>query len=229
MSILIWFMMALPISADAGSFNDVRAEDSLFGSISGVLAPVFAPAGFGDWQAAGSLITGFIAKEVVVGTMNQIYVDEAVVADVADGEAAEESAAEEEAEEPTTFGEDIGGIVISFGEAAVLTVQETVNIVPRTVNVIPGINMPEADFLGAGEEEEDASDLENALTSAFSPLAAVAFNVFVLLYVPCMVAVAAMRQEFGLRWTLYQVVYTVGLAWLAAVIVYQGGRLLGLG
>ncbi len=60
-------------------------------------------------------------------------------------------------------------------------------------------------------------------------MAAVAFNVFVLLYIPCMASVAAMRHEFGVRWMTYQIVYTLVLAWAMAVIVYQGGLLLGLG
>lgn len=223
-AIILWFLLAIPATTGAGEFNDIRAEDSLFGTVSSAIAPIFAPAGFGDWQAAGSLITGFIAKEVVIGTMNQIYVDEAV-GNV--GAAAGTEGAEEEV--MPTFGEDVGEILMTFGEAAVLTVQETVNIVPRTVNIIPGVGMAEADFLGAEEDDEDNTRLEGALTNSFTPLAAVAFNVFVLLYVPCMVAVAAMRHEFGTRWMLYQAGYTTALAWVAAVIVYQGGLLLGLG
>ncbi len=38
-----------------------------------VMAPIFAPLGFGTWEAASSLITGVIAKEIVVGTMGEIY------------------------------------------------------------------------------------------------------------------------------------------------------------
>ncbi|MBL8120911.1 MAG: ferrous iron transporter B, partial [Anaerolineae bacterium] len=71
--------------------------------------------------------------------------------------------------------------------------------------------------------------LESALTQVFSPLAAVAFAVFVLLYTPCMVAIAAVRHEFGGRYALYQIIYTFAVAWVGAVIVYQGGTLLGLG
>jgi ferrous iron transport protein B len=56
----------------------------------------------------------------------------------------------------------------------------------------------------------------------------VAFNVFVLLYVPCMAATAAMRHEFGWRWMWVQVAYTLALAWVAAVLVFQVGRLLFL-
>ncbi len=213
-SIVIWLLMAMPVGGD-GSFNDVAPEDSVFGTVSEAASPIFAPAGFGDWQASGSLITGFIAKEVVVGTMSQIYVGE--------------GGAEEEAEPTPTVFDDLRFIGTSFAEATVLTVQEVVNIVPRTVNIIPGISLPEADFLGAAGEEEDTTELESALTQVFTPLAAVAFTVFVLLYTPCMVTVAAMRQEFGTRFMLYQVAYTFAIAWLAAVIVFQGGTLLGLG
>ncbi len=214
-SVIIWLLMALP-AGSTGSFNDVAPEDSLFGTMAEALSPIFAPTGFGNWQAAGSLVTGFIAKEVVVGTMSQIYVGE-------------EDSPPEEAEPAPTFAEDVTFIGTSFAQAAVLTVQEMVNIIPRTVNIVPGVNMPEADFLGTGDEAEDTSALETALTQVFTPLAAVAFTVFVLLYTPCMVTVAAMRQEFGTRFMLYQIAYTFAVAWLGAVIVYQGGMLLGLG
>lgn len=214
-SIVIWFLMATPATTTSGSFNDVAPEESVFGTVSEIVSPVFAPAGFGDWQASGSLITGFIAKEVVVGTMSQIYVGE-------------EEAVEQTEPVPTLL-DDLGEIGSSFVDATVLTTQELVNIVPRTVNIIPGVSMAEADFLGAGGEEDDTTALEAALMSVFTPLAALAFTVFVLLYTPCMVTVAAMRQEFGTRFTLYQIAYTFVIAWLAAVIVYQGGTLLGIG
>lgn len=221
-SIVIWLLMAIPVGADAGSFNDVPAEDSVLGTLGGAVATVFAPAGFGTWEASSSLVTGVLAKEIVVGTMAVIYVPDAVVE-------------EEATEEPTTFLEDVGGAVVSFGEAAVLTVQETLNIIPRTINLVPGVEIAEFDFFGAKEEEEDTSHLEAALVASFTEsagsaeagkIAAVAFNVFVLLYVPCMVAVAAMRQEFGGYWMWAQIGFTLVLAWVAAVLVFQVGQLL---
>lgn len=226
-SIGLWLLMAIPISADAGSFNDVPAENSIFGTVSGAIAPIFAPAGFGNWQASGSLITGFLAKEVVVGTMNQIYVEEA-------GDAPEEGV-EDEVEEASSFGKDLSGAVVGFGEAVALTVQEIINIVPRTISLIPGVALDDVNFFPGEEEEENTTDLEAALIESFeesagSPaagtIAAVAYNVFVLLYVPCMVAVAAMRQEFGSRWMWTQIGYTMVLAWVAAVVVFQIGKVL---
>ncbi len=215
-SVGVWLLSAMPANFDLSRFNAVEPQESTFGAVSGAIAPVLAPAGFGDWQAAGSLITGFIAKEVVIGTMSQIYGVETVEAETTD------------APTPTLL-EDVGEIVTTFGQSLVLTGQEFVNIVPRTVNIIPGVAMPEANFLGIEAEEEDTSALGYALTGAFTPLSAVAFMVFILLYTPCMTTTAAMRHEFGTRWTLYQLGYTTLIAWAGAVIVYQGGLLLGLG
>ncbi len=75
-SIALWLLMAIPAHQDKGPFNEVQAGDSLFGRISGLLAPVFEPAGFGTWQTTGSLMTGILAKEVIVSTMSQIYAEE---------------------------------------------------------------------------------------------------------------------------------------------------------
>jgi ferrous iron transport protein B len=193
-SIILWFLMSIPWGVE-------NPRDSLFGKASAVIAPIFAPAGFGNWEASGSLVTGFVAKEVVVGTMSQIYVGEAE---------------EEEAEEPTTFFQDLGEIVVGFVEA-------TVDTVKMTLSIIPGVNL-----MGEEEGEEDTALIE-ALRERFTPLSAVAFNVFVLLYIPCMVAIAAQRHEYGTRWMLFNAGYLTALGWVVATIVYQGGRLLGLG
>ena len=48
-------------------------EDSLYGTVAQGVAPAFAPAGFGSWQASSALLTGFVAKEVVVGNMAQSF------------------------------------------------------------------------------------------------------------------------------------------------------------
>jgi ferrous iron transport protein B len=67
-SVMIWLMSY----AGPGGF-DVKMDDSFLAMIGGVLAPILAPLGFGSWQAGASLITGFLAKEVVVSAMNIIY------------------------------------------------------------------------------------------------------------------------------------------------------------
>jgi ferrous iron transport protein B len=151
-------------------------------------------------------VTGFVAKEVVVGTMAQVYgVEEA----------------EEEAE-PTTFFEDVGEIVTSFVGATVDTI--------KSIPLIVGINLFEE------EEEAEPTDLMVAVGEGFEQssnghgaLASLAFMVFVLMYTPCMVAVAAERQELGSKWMWFSIVGQLVLAWVMAFVVFQGGKLLGLG
>jgi ferrous iron transport protein B len=67
MSVLIWFL---------GHFSwhgFVPIEHSWLAAIGGLIAPLFAPLGFATWQAGVSLLTGFLAKEVVVSTMSIVY------------------------------------------------------------------------------------------------------------------------------------------------------------
>ena len=71
-SIVLWFLLATPARGADSSFGTVPVDDSVFGAVAGAIAPVFAPLGFGSWQATGSLLTGFVAKEVVIATMAQV-------------------------------------------------------------------------------------------------------------------------------------------------------------
>ncbi|GFI28053.1 Fe(2+) transporter FeoB [Lachnospiraceae bacterium] len=65
-TLLIWFLQTF----DA-RFNVVSdSADSLLAMLGRLIAPVFAPLGFGDWRISTSLITGFTAKEAVVSTMS---------------------------------------------------------------------------------------------------------------------------------------------------------------
>ncbi|MED1038165.1 hypothetical protein S2E19_03435 [Bacillus mycoides] len=67
-SVVIWLLNY----AGPSGFG-VDMGDSFLAMIGGFIAPLFAPLGFGTWQAAASLLTGFLAKEVVVSTMAIIY------------------------------------------------------------------------------------------------------------------------------------------------------------
>ncbi|MAG37138.1 MAG: ferrous iron transport protein B [Dehalococcoidia bacterium] len=193
-SVILWFLMHIPWGVG-------HPRESLYGQGSAAVAPLFAPAGFGRWEAAGSLATGFVAKELVVATMSQIYVG------------GSDSAVDQEA---TPLGQDLREIVASFGEA-------TIDTAKLAVSIIPGV-----DLIGAEVEVADTA-LMRALRARFTPLQAVAFNVFVLLYVPCMVVVATLRQEYGTKWMLFSASYLMVLGWTVATLTYQGGRLLGLG
>ena len=65
-SILIWFMQ----SFDTGFRLVQDSSQSILAVLSGAIAPVFKPLGFADWRISTALISGFIAKESVVSTLN---------------------------------------------------------------------------------------------------------------------------------------------------------------
>ena len=57
----------------------------------------------------------------------------------------------------------------------------------------------------------------------YSPLVAYTLMLFILLYVPCIAAIVAIRREAGRKWAVLSVVYSTGLAWLLSFVVYQIG------
>jgi ferrous iron transport protein B len=69
---VVWLLMALP-ATQGHAIADVPVEDSVYGKVADAIAPAFAPAGYDDWHASSALMTGFVAKEVVVGSMAQSY------------------------------------------------------------------------------------------------------------------------------------------------------------
>jgi ferrous iron transport protein B len=131
-----------------------QAAHSMLGSIGRAIAPVFSPIGI-DWRGGIALLSGFVAKEIVVSTL--------------------------------------------------------------------GVLHAVTDELGAGA-------FKNALlASGMTPLSAMSMMVFVLLYLPCLATVSAIRRETGsLKYMLLSIVYSTSVAWIMAWVVYQGGRLAGL-
>ena len=206
-SVAVWLLLAIPVGGQ-GRFAETDVDQSAFAVVSGAVAPIFAPLGFGSWETGGALFTGLVAKEVVVSTMGQVY-------HVPDAGAAASA-------EPASFGADLLGIGAGFAGAA----RDALAALPSIV----GVN------LAPPAQDTVPDELAAAIRAGFDtysgghgPLAALAFLVFVLLYTPCMTASAAARHEFGARWMWVSILGQFAIAWLAALLVFQGGRLLGLG
>ncbi len=109
--------------------------------------------------------------------------------------------------EPAGFGSWQAGVALVFGLLAKEVVVGTFGT-----------------LLGVGEE-----GLAAVLPQFFTPLAAYAFLVMTLLYIPCVAVIAAFKRETNSwKWTGFLVLYTTLLAYGAAVLVYQGGRFFGL-
>ena len=71
MSVIIWFLSNFNFSGMTDMECDWSSD--LCSSDLGVIAPIFRPMGFGTWQNAVALLTGLMAKEVVVSTMSVVY------------------------------------------------------------------------------------------------------------------------------------------------------------
>ncbi len=65
-TIIIWFLQSFNLQLAVVT----NSQDSILASIAGIVAPVFAPLGFGDWRISTALISGFMAKESVVSTLS---------------------------------------------------------------------------------------------------------------------------------------------------------------
>ena len=185
MSMVLWVLLNVPWGVQ-------NPRHSLFGQVSGRLAPALAPLGFGTWEATGALISGMVAKEVVITTMSQIYVGE-----------------------ETTSGSDMGSwredwdtLVVGLGRAMV-------DAGRRLINILPGVEIAQP-----ATNEYDLS-LARVLRGVFTPAAALAFVAFVLLYVPCTATLGAIHQEFGRRWALFSAAYQTAVAWGVAFVVYR--------
>ncbi len=198
-SIILWLLLNLPWGVS-------NQEESYYGRFSAAITPVFGPTGFGSYETSGALLTGFIAKELVVSTLSQVYTG-------VDGEA---EVMGNSNNQTTSIGAEVLGIAVGFSEAAV-------DVGRKLISLLPGINL-----LDDGTVVENTV-LSQALQRHFSPLSAVAFLMFVLLYIPCVATIGAIKQEFGGRWAASAAVYQTLVAWLVAVAIYQGGRIIGLG
>jgi ferrous iron transport protein B len=205
----VWLLLAIPVTG--GSFGGTDLEDSAFAATARVVAPALAPAGLGSWELTGTLLTGMVAKEVMVATLWQVH------GAGAGGEL------EAEVEGPEGAGPDLSGDLREIGGRFVAATRDAALAVPAAI----GVELRDVDH-------EDASALAAPLRAGLdrtsgghAPAAAVALLAFVLLYVPCVATVAALRQELGGRWAALSVGVSLSVAWVVATGVFQLGRALG--
>lgn len=108
-------------------------------------------------------------------------------------------------------------------------------LTPETIGVIGGADAPTsmvvADAAGAQEpelsDEQETESLSQRLLASgdFSKAAALAFLVFILLYVPCIATVVAIGTEAGWKWAVASILYNTAVAWVIAWIVYHVARI----
>ena len=143
-SIILWFLQGFGFTENG--FGLVESSDaSLLAALGSAVAFIFAPLGFGTWQATVATVTGLIAKEEVVSTFGVLY---------------------------------------------------------------PG-------------------NLSREIALAFTPVAAYSFMIFNLLCAPCFAAIGAIKREMNNpKWTVAAIGWMCGVAYAAALVVYQFGSLI---
>lgn len=133
--------------------------------------------------------------------------------------------------EPLGFGEWQATVAIIYGFLAK-------EVVVSTFGTLYGIGgdggggEASADEAPAETEEETAPEEDPGFIAVmqelFTPLSAYAYMVFVLLYIPCLATLAAIRRETNSwKWPTFAAVYTFVVAYVVSFVIYQGGLILG--
>jgi ferrous iron transport protein B len=187
-----------------------RIGDSVLGETGKALTPVFAPMGLDEenWPEAVGLLTGVVVKEVVLGTLNTIHQR------LGAGE-------DDHGRDEATPWQPIDGLV-----QALATIPE--NAAALLSDVTDPLGLSSLGRLEEGQAESLAAEQGldqqafNRLGAYMSAPAALAYLVFILLYIPCVNTMAAIYRETGSRgWTAFSVLWGTGLAWAMATLVYQ--------
>ena len=198
-SIIVWALSYYPRTKESVA-NEAHYENSYLGRIGKGCEPLFEPLGF-NWKASVALLSGLPAKEIVVSTLGVLYA--------------------EEPEQAAAAGAGCG----SAADAAETLPSETIGIIggadgPTSIVVADAAEEPEPEELS---EEEEAASLSRRLLASgdFSKASALAFLVFILLYVPCIATVVAIGSEAGWKWAVASIFYNTAVAWVVAWVVYH--------
>ena len=193
-----------------GSFGNENSDKSVLSAMGKSITPVFSPMGITqeNWPATVGIFTGLFAKEAVVGTLDAMY------AQIGEAAAAEAGAGVGESK-AFDFWAGIG--------EAFATIPE--NLMGMTDTLLDPLGIS----LGAVRTAESAAGELAVSVGTLGTMAALfngkagafAYLLMVLLYVPCVAAIAAIYRETNLRWTLFACTWNAGVAYMAATLFYQ--------
>ena len=101
-------------------------------------------------------------------------------------------------------------------------------VVASTMAVVYATSSDEAELLEADfESTENESRISELVRRNMTPLSAMSMLLFILLYMPCVSTIVAIKNESGKwKWALFTVAYTIGLAWVVSTLFFQIGSLI---
>ncbi|WP_116964368.1 Fe(2+) transporter permease subunit FeoB [Fastidiosibacter lacustris] len=199
----------IPICVLVGTLNSIETNGQVIagGSPQSILAetgraitPILKPMGVSEenWQATVGLLTGTLAKEVVVGTLNTLYTQEKPQSLAATAD--------------ETF-DLLEGLAVSW--------YDTVDSF-KNMNIGAFINPFSAN---ESDANMDKTAMGSMIIAFGSLAAAFSYMLFVLLYVPCASVIGAMAREATRGWAVISVIWSTSIAYTAAVISYQLAQL----
>ena len=174
-------------------FGNTSEKDSLLAKVGITITPVFTPMGIEkeNWPAVAGLFTGLFAKESVVGTITSLY--------------SQIYMAENHLEENEDFNFP-GEIKNAF-----------MSVPKQFISVF----LPDNSLSDAEDDDDFERSIFSLLRKHFNKHSAYAFMLFVLIYFPCVAALAAAIKELKWFYGMLLPVYLTVLAWITATLYYQ--------
>lgn len=187
-----------------GSFGNENSSKSVLSEVSKTFTPAFEPMGIKqeNWPAIVGIFSGLLAKEVVVGTLDAVYSN-------LEGNAGVD--------------EESFSLNAKFSEALTIT-QENLSDAFQNMGDPLGLRTLDANtnIEDTATEQDVSRALFGTLVKYFDgKVGAFSYLLFILLYVPCVAAIAAIQRETGTRWALFSVFWSLYLAYSMATSFYQ--------
>jgi ferrous iron transport protein B len=203
---MILFLTLLNSVGTDGSFGNENSEKSVLSKIGKSITPAFRSIGIDDenWPASVALFTGLFAKEAVVGTMNAIY--------------SQMDMGSEKAQDETID-------VWSGIKQAARSVPD--NILSLRHALLHPFGMQLGEEIAREELAAETLQVDSSVFYSMrrrftgGPAQAYAYMLFILIYVPCIVAITAIAREIGVGLTVFSVFYLTTLGWIVSTLFYQ--------
>jgi ferrous iron transport protein B len=188
-----------------GSFGNQESDNSILSASSRVLTPLFEPMGLHEenWPAVVGIFSGILAKEVVVGTLDNLYTSL--------GE--------------TETGETEFNLWKSL-KAAASTVPANLGAVVNNLADPLGLDVGSIDDMARAAEEQGVNKaVFGAMIERFDGQSgAFAYLLFILLYFPCVATIGAIKREAGAAWAVFVASWSTSVAYITAVTFYQAAN-----
>ncbi|MGB5569724.1 MAG: Fe(2+) transporter permease subunit FeoB [Sedimenticolaceae bacterium] len=184
-----------------GSFGNEDSEHSVLSATARAVTPLFAPMGVREdnWPAVVGVFSGVLAKEVVVGTLDNLY---------------------------TRLGtsSEAGGAAVPFD--LVQRLEEAAATVPANLLAMSQSLLDPLGLGSVGSQDAAAHGVDQAVFGAMharfdGQVGAFAYLLFILLYFPCVATIGVIRRETGTAWAAFVAAWTTGVAYFTATVYYQ--------